>query len=58
MVLVEKINRARRVKFSPHETATQKVFFPTFFSDTLYNEDICVPICQQVTAPKLLNRFH
>jgi hypothetical protein len=24
----EKINRARRIQFSPHETATQKVFSP------------------------------
>jgi hypothetical protein len=27
-IFAEKITRARRVQFSPHETATQEIFFP------------------------------
>jgi hypothetical protein len=33
---VEKINRARSVQFSPHETATQKVVPPPFFISLRY----------------------
>ncbi|KDR22547.1 Pre-mRNA-splicing factor CWC22-like protein [Zootermopsis nevadensis] len=38
--LREKMNRARRVQFSPHETATQEVLFPTFLHLTVLRPEL------------------